>query len=73
MELASSRGRCFVLQEAIDHPDMTEDLATVLSTEMVKAEYQTETGVNGGRLLANSCCLSNSPTSQNRWHRTDRR
>jgi hypothetical protein len=34
------------LQEAVDHPDMTEDLAEVLSTQAVEVEYRVETGVN---------------------------
>lgn len=34
------------LEEAVEHPDMTEELAEVLSTERVKVEYRVETGVN---------------------------
>jgi hypothetical protein len=34
------------LQRAVDHPDMTEDLAELLSTSAVGVEYQVETGVN---------------------------
>ena len=34
------------LQEAVEHPDMTEDLAEVLSTSVVGVEYQVETGVS---------------------------
>lgn len=34
------------LQEAVEHPDMTEELAEVLSTETVEIEYRVETGVN---------------------------
>ena len=33
------------LEEAADHPDMTEELAEVLSTARVKTEYRVETGV----------------------------
>jgi len=36
------------LQEAVDHPDMTEDLAEVLSTQAVGVEYRVETEVNVG-------------------------
>jgi hypothetical protein len=34
------------LEKAADHPDMTEDLAEVLSTPTVDVEYRVETGVN---------------------------
>lgn len=34
------------LEEAVEHPDMTEELADVLSTERVEVEYRVETGVN---------------------------
>ena len=33
------------LEEAADHPDMTEELADVLSTSYVKVEYRVETGI----------------------------
>ena len=34
------------LQEAVEHEDMTEDLAEVLSTRVVDVEYEVSTGVN---------------------------
>lgn len=34
------------LEKAADHPDMTEDLAEVLSTQHVTVEHRVETGVN---------------------------
>ena len=34
------------LAEAADHPDMTEDLAEILSTRAVEVEYHVETGVS---------------------------
>jgi hypothetical protein len=34
------------LGRAVEHPDMTEDLAEVLSTRMVEVEYRVERGVN---------------------------
>jgi len=34
------------LAKAVDHPDMTEDLAEVLTTPTVDVEYRVETGVN---------------------------
>lgn len=34
------------LERAAEHPDMTEDLAEVLSTSRVEVEYRVETGVN---------------------------
>ena len=34
------------LEEAVEHPDMTEELAEVLSTKIVEVEYRVETGVN---------------------------
>ena len=34
------------LAKAVKHPDMTEDLAEILSTPTVKLEYEIETGVN---------------------------
>ena len=34
------------LTKAVEHPDMTEDLAEVLSTPTVDVEYCVETGVN---------------------------
>ena len=34
------------LEEAADHPDMTEELAELLSTQHVEVEYQIETGLN---------------------------
>ena len=33
------------LAKAVEHPDMTEELAEVLSTPTVDVEYQVETGV----------------------------
>lgn len=33
------------LQRAVEHPDMTEDLAEVLSTNVVEVEYAVETDV----------------------------
>jgi len=33
------------LQNALKHPDMTEELAEVLSTSVVNIEYEIETGV----------------------------
>lgn len=33
------------LEKAVSHPDMTEDLAEVLSTPTVDVEYRVETGV----------------------------
>ena len=32
------------LQEAVEHPDMTEELAEVLSTRTVNVEYKTRDG-----------------------------
>ena len=34
------------LEKAVQHPDMTEELAEVLSTSVVDVEYRVETGVN---------------------------
>jgi hypothetical protein len=34
------------LEEAVEHPDMTEELAEILSTSVVDVEYRVETGVN---------------------------
>ena len=34
------------LEKAVQHPDMTEELAEVLSTSVVDVEYHVETGVN---------------------------
>ena len=34
------------LAEAVEHPDMTEELAEVLSTRAVEVEYRVERGVN---------------------------
>ncbi|EMA47750.1 DUF7692 domain-containing protein [Halococcus salifodinae] len=34
------------LAEAVEHPDMTEDLAETLSTRVVDVEYKVSTGVN---------------------------
>ena len=34
------------LQRAVDHPDMTEDLAAILTTSTVAVEHRVETGVN---------------------------
>ena len=34
------------LERVVEHPDMTEDLAEVLSTPMVEVEYRVERGVN---------------------------
>ena len=35
------------LQRAVDHPDMTEELAAILTTSAVTVEYRVQTGVNG--------------------------
>lgn len=34
------------LEEVVEHPDMTEELADMLSTQRVEVEYHIETGVN---------------------------
>lgn len=34
------------LDEAAEHPDMTEELAEILSTRVVEVEYEVSTGVN---------------------------
>ena len=34
------------LDRAVDHPDMTENLAEILSTPTVEVEYEIETDVN---------------------------
>ena len=34
------------LERAVEHPDMTEELAEMLSTSTVNVEYRVETGVN---------------------------
>ena len=34
------------LEAAADHPDMTEELADVLSTSKVEVEYEVQSGVN---------------------------
>lgn len=34
------------LQEAVEHPDMTEELAGILSTRVVDIEYHIETSIN---------------------------
>jgi hypothetical protein len=34
------------LERAVEHPDMTEELAEVLSTQAVEVEYVVSTGVN---------------------------
>lgn len=34
------------LEEAAEHPDMTEELAEILSTDTVDVEYEVSTGVN---------------------------
>ena len=34
------------LERAVEHPDMTEELAEVLSTRPVKVEYRIERGVS---------------------------
>ena len=34
-----------VLAEAVEHPDMTEELAEILSTRAVEVEYEVETDV----------------------------
>ena len=34
------------LEKAVEHPDMTEDLAEILTTPTVDVEYQVETGVS---------------------------
>ena len=33
------------LERAVEHPDMTEDLAEILSTQVIEVEYEIETGV----------------------------
>ena len=33
------------LERAVEHPDMSEDLAEILSTQVIKVEYEAETGV----------------------------
>ena len=33
------------LEQAVEHPDMTEELADVLSTPTVEVQYRVETGV----------------------------
>ena len=33
------------LERAVEHPDMTEELAEVLSTGVVNVEYRVETGI----------------------------
>ena len=34
------------LEQAVEHPDMTEELAEVLSISVIDVEYRVETGVN---------------------------
>ena len=34
------------LERAVEHPDMTEELAEILSTSAVNVEYRVETGVS---------------------------
>jgi hypothetical protein len=34
------------LAEAVEHPDMTPELAEILSTRVVEVEYEVSTGVN---------------------------
>ena len=34
------------LRRAVEHPDMTEELAEILSTRVVNVEYRVETGVS---------------------------
>jgi hypothetical protein len=34
------------LAEAVEHPDMSEDLAEILSTNVVDVEYRVERGVS---------------------------
>lgn len=34
------------LERAVDHPDMTEELADLLSTSQVEVEYEVRSGVN---------------------------
>jgi hypothetical protein len=34
------------LEKAVEHPDMTEELAEILTTPTVDVEYQVETGVD---------------------------
>jgi len=34
------------LEQAAEHPDMTEELAEILSTTLVSVEYHVEAGVN---------------------------
>jgi hypothetical protein len=50
-------GACLFIQQmpptlakAVEHPDMTEELAEVLATPTVNVEYCVETGVNTGNL-----------------------
>ena len=33
------------LECAVEHPDMSEDLAEILSTQVIEIEYEVETGV----------------------------
>jgi hypothetical protein len=35
-----------VLERAVEHPDMTKELADILSTRMVEVEYEVSTGVS---------------------------
>ena len=34
------------LEQAVKHPDMTEELAEILTTNVIEVEYQVESGVN---------------------------
>ena len=40
-----TRQMLLALAEAVEHPDMTEELAKILSTRSVDVEYHVETGV----------------------------
>jgi len=34
------------LERAVNHPDMTDELAEILTTDAVEVEYRVETGMN---------------------------
>jgi hypothetical protein len=34
------------LERAVEHPDMSEELAEILSTQVIEVEYETNTDVN---------------------------
>lgn len=44
---SSRRSKCSFpnLERAMDHPDMTEELAEILSTKLVRLEYRLETDI----------------------------